>query len=311
MTSAIETTGLSYRASPNFAIQDLSLTVPAGALYGFLGPNGCGKTTTIRLLLGLLRPDAGSVRLLGEPVPQGLPAALARTGVVPDRPHLHPYLTVAESLAFHAAFYPAWDPGWATRLQRDFLLESDRKLAGLSKGEMAKLMFLLALCQRPDLLILDEPMDGLDPVVRRDVLGAMLDYVSTRTGTVFISSHLVHELERFCDWVGVMDAGRLVVELPMAEFRSGNKRIRLSGADAVDPGRASSPPPPFTLLARERDSGALETWVVRGWEPQMTGWFEQEGIVIREVADLDLEDGFVELLRAFRVGEQAQRSDHA
>jgi ABC-2 type transport system ATP-binding protein len=295
VTAAIESKGLSYRASPQFAIENLTLTVPPGALYGFLGPNGCGKTTTIRLLLGLLRPDAGSVRLLGHPVPDALPAALARTGVIPDRPHLHPYLTVSESLAFHRAFYPGWDARWAAELVGEFRLTPEQKLAGLSKGETAKLMMLLALCQKPDLLVLDEPMDGLDPVVRRDVLSALLDYVSTRGATVFVSSHLVHELERFCDWIGVMDRGRLVVELPMDEFRNGNKRIRFAANGVLEPVGA-----PFALLARERDAGALETWVVRGWHPEMTGWFEQQGVAVREVADLDLEDGFVELLRAFR-----------
>jgi ABC-2 type transport system ATP-binding protein len=295
---AIEVQELRYRASPEFAIEDLTLTVPTGALYGFLGPNGCGKTTTIRLLLGLLRRDAGQVRMLGHPVPDELPAALARTGVIPDRPHLHRYLTVAESLAFHRAFYPKWDASWATDLLGEFRLLPHQRLARLSKGEYAKLMMLLALCQRPDLLVLDEPMDGLDPVVRRDVLSALLDYVSNRGATVFVSSHLVHELERFCDWIGVMDRGRLVVELPMNDFRSGNKRIRLAGAGPLEPVDA-----PFTLLARERDAGAVETWVVRGWRPEMTGWFERDGVTVREVTDLDLEDGFVELLRAFRARE--------
>lgn len=298
MSAAIEVEGLRYRASPEFAIEDLTLTVPAGALYGFLGPNGCGKTTTIRLLLGLLRRDAGLVRLLGHAVPEELPAALARTGVIPDRPHLHRYLTVAESLAFHRAFYPKWDAGWATELLGEFRLLPHQRLARLSKGEQAKLMMLLALCQRPNLLVLDEPMDGLDPVVRRDVLSALLDYVSNCGATVFVSSHLVHELERFCDWIGVMDRGRLVVELPMEDFRGGNKRIRLAGAGALTAADA-----PFTLLARERDAGAVETWVVRGWRPEMTGWFERDGVALREVADLDLEDGFVELLRAFRARE--------
>jgi len=302
VSTAIQTQGLSYRPGPDFAIHNLSLNVPAGSLYGFLGPNGCGKTTTIRLLLGLLRPDQGSVRLLDHPVPDGLPAALARTGVIPDRPHLHRYLTVAESLAFHAAFYPGWDHRWAAELLREFRLHAGQKVSRLSKGETAKLMLLLALCQRPDLLVLDEPMDGLDPVVRRDVLAALLDYVSTRNATVFVSSHLVHELERFCDWVGVMDSGRLVVELPMSEFRNGNKRIRLNGGASAEPVGA-----PFTLLSRERESSATETWTVRGWRSEMTGWFEREGLMIREVADLDLEDGFVELLRAFRATEAAPR----
>ena len=295
MSFAIKTTGLGYAASREFAIQDLTLKVPAGALYGFLGPNGCGKTTTIRLLLGLLRPDAGTVRLLDRAVPGGLPDALARTGVVPDRPHLHRYLTVGEALDFHGAFYPGWDDKWARELMGEFRLLPRQKIAGLSKGETAKLMLLLALCQMPELLVLDEPMDGLDPVVRRDVLTALLDYVSRRSATVFVSSHLVHELERFCDWVGVMDRGRLVVELPMEEFRSGNKRIRLHRSGTIEAAGA-----PFTLLAREHEAGDLETWVVRGWQPQMAGWFETTGITVRDVTDLDLEDGFVELLRAFR-----------
>jgi ABC-2 type transport system ATP-binding protein len=205
---------------------------------------------------------------------------------------------VADSLAFHAAFFPQWDARWAAELLGEFRLLPRQRVSRLSKGESAKLMMLLALCQKPELLVLDEPMDGLDPVVRRDVLSALLDYVSTRGATVFVSSHLVHELERFCDWIGVMDRGRLVVELPMGEFRSGNKRIRISGSTGLEPVGA-----PFTLLSREREAGALETWVVRGWRPEMTAWFERDGVALREVSDLDLEDGFVELLRAFRADE--------
>lgn len=298
MSTAIETIGLEYSASKEFAIRDLALKVPTGSLYGFLGPNGCGKTTTIRLLLGLLRPDAGTVRLLGHGIPGELPEALAKTGVVPDRPHLHRYLTVAEAIAFHRVFYPSWDAPWAGELLGEFRLLPGQRISGLSKGETAKLILLLALCQAPDLLVLDEPMDGLDPVVRRDVLSALLDFVSRRGATVFVSSHLVHELERFCDWIGVMDRGRLVVELPMAEFRSGNKRIRLTAAKHIEPAGA-----PFTLLNRDRDSGSVETWVVRGWRPEMTAWFDRTGASVRDVADLDLEDGFVELLRAFRAQE--------
>ena len=298
MSTAIETTGLCFNASRDFAIKDLSLKVPTGALYGFLGPNGCGKTTTIRLLLGLLRPDSGAVRLLGHAVPADLAVALARTGVVPDRPHLHRYLTVGEAIAFHRAFYTTWDAAWATELLGEFRLRPAQKISGLSKGETAKLTLLLALCQTPDLLVLDEPMDGLDPVVRRDVLSALLDYVSRRGATVFVSSHLVHELERFCDWIGVMDRGRLVVELPMTEFRNGNKRIRFTTAAPFEATGA-----PFTLLNRDRDAGSAETWVVRGWRPEMSAWFDRPGVAVREVTDLDLEDGFVELLRAFRAQE--------
>ena len=291
--NAIEVRDLHYRAGKTFEIRDFALNVPTGSFYGFLGPNGAGKTTVIQLLLGLLRPLGGRVAVLGRELPREAPAALARTGYVPERPHLYPTLTVAEALQYHRAFYPSWDGARANELVAQFGLERDQRLQGLSKGEMGKLEMLLALAQRPDLLVLDEPTDGLDPVVRRDALTALLDYVSQHNATVFISSHLVHELERICDWVGVMDRGRLLAEVPMQSFKNGIKRLRVANAPAP------SAQMPFVLLSRETGQ-AVETWIVRGWQPPMTQWFEGSGAALREVIDLDLEEGFVELLRTFR-----------
>ena len=295
MTHAIRTRDLSYSAGAHFEIQNLSLTVPAGAVYGFLGPNGSGKTTTVRLILGLLRPDRGMIEVLGHDVPRQTPAALARIGYVPERPHIYPSLTVAEAMRFHAAFHTRWDAAWASDLAATFLLRGDARVGTLSKGEMGKLMMLLALAQRPELLVLDEPTDGLDPVVRRDMLESVLGYVAEHGATVFISSHLVHELERICDWVGVMDRGRLVAELPMQTFKDGIKRLRIAGAPA-ELGSA-----PFVLLKRDRGLDATEDWIVRGWRPEMRTYIEGAGAAVREVIDLDLEDGFVEMLRAARV----------
>ncbi|MBI4419937.1 MAG: AAA family ATPase, partial [Gemmatimonadetes bacterium] len=195
---------------------------------------------------------------------------------------------------FHAAFYATWDRKWAEDLAGLFGLTRDQPLSRLSKGEMGKLEMLLALAQRPELLMLDEPTDGLDPVVRRDLLAALLDYVSQQNATVFISSHLVHELERICDWVGVMDRGRLVAELPMQSFKNGIKRLRVENAPALVGDT------PFVLLTREPVNGRVETWVVRGWQQPMAQYFDGVGASLREVVDLDLEEGFVELLRTFR-----------
>jgi ABC-type multidrug transport system ATPase subunit len=293
MTNAIETRDLRYCPGKGFELADLSLHVPAGSVYGFLGPNGSGKTTTIRLALGLLRPGGGSLMVLGESMPENAPKVLARVGYVPEQPHLDPTLSVRELLRFQAAFYPTWDAPRAEQLLRQFELDEHRLFGRLSKGQKAKLMILLALAQRGELLVLDEPTDGLDPVVRRDILAALLEYVSQRGATVFISSHLVHELERICDWVAVLDDGRLVIEAAMEQLKNGIKRLRVARPPA-DPGAA-----PFALLAREPD-GAVETWVVRGWDPAMASYFETVGAALEDVIDLDLEDSFVELLRTFR-----------
>jgi len=296
MSNAIETKNLHRSMGKEFEIRDLSLSVPSGSIYGFLGPNGSGKTTTVRLMLGLLRPGGGSIAVLGRPIPSDAPRVLARTGYVPERPHLYPMLTVAEATRYHAAFYATWDARRAEDLAGRFGLNQRLRISRLSKGETGKLMMLLALAQSPDLLVLDEPTDGLDPVVRREVLSALLDYVSQRDATVFISSHLVHELERICDWVGVMDAGRLVAEMPMQTFKNGIKRLRVADA----PSLVSDTP--FVLLAREAGDGLAggEVWVVRGWQDPMKQYFEGVGARLREVVDLDLEEGFIELLRTFR-----------
>jgi ABC-2 type transport system ATP-binding protein len=296
VNSAIELSGVGWKAGRSFELKDVSLRVPAGSIYGFLGPNGSGKTTTIRIFMGMLKPDRGAIQLLSRSVPREMPSILARVGYVPERPHVYPALTVREQVRYHSSFFKLWDEGWAKELMERLTLDPGRKISRMSKGETGKLLMLLALSQRPDLLVLDEPTDGLDPVVRRDVLTAVLDYVSETNATVFISSHLVHELERFCDWVGVMDDGRLVAELPMQAFKNGIKRIKVADAP---PALVDAP---FTLLSREQANGnaSVETWIVRGWHDSMRTYFDGAGIALRDVVDLDLEEGFVELLRSSR-----------
>ena len=297
MNSAIELEGVGWSAGgKGFELQDVSLRVPVGSIYGFLGPNGSGKTTTIRMFMGMMKPARGRISVLGHAVPKEMKRILGRVGYVPERPHVYPALTVGEQIKIHSAHYELWDEGWCKELLGRLNLDPTRKIARMSKGETGKLLLLLALSQRPELLVLDEPTDGLDPVVRRDVLTAVLDYVSEKNATVFISSHLVHELERMCDWVGVMDGGRLVAELPMQHFKNGIKRLRVANA----PERPVEVP--FTLLSRTPDNGrgSMETWIVRDWEAPMRHYFDGVGATVRDVIDLDLEEGFVELLRSAR-----------
>lgn len=299
MTNAIETRKLQYSPGRGFAIGDLDLTVPTGAVYGFLGPNGSGKTTTLRLLLGMLRPQGGTIQVLDGFIPRDTARILARIGYVPEQPHFDVTQTLGDILRFQSAFYPTWDQAFATMQLAEFELDPSHLFGKLSKGQKAKVMMLTALAQRPSLLILDEPTDGLDPVARRDILASLLTYVSDQQATVLISSHLVHELERICDWIGVMDAGRLVAQLPMLKFKRGIKRLRLSSV-ATD-----AAPAPFVRISREA-IGNRETWIVRDWEPEMSDYFSGGVGTLHEVQDLDLEDGFVELLRAFRAERRVQ-----
>lgn len=304
MKYAIELDRVVWSPGDAFRLDELTLRVPRGSIYGFLGPNGSGKTSTVRLFMGMAKPDSGEIRVLDGRVPRDMPHILARVGYVPERPHVYPHLTVDEALRFHAAFHRLWDPHWADELVERLGLDPSRKIARMSKGEVGKLLVSLALAQRPELLVLDEPTDGLDPVVRRDVMTTVLDYVSETGATVFISSHLVHELERICDWVGVMDRGSLVAELPMTDFKNGIKHLRVESR-AVNGVAAPAPAlsePPFVVLERKPANGVSpwETWVVRGWSEEHTHWFADGPARLRDVVDLDLEEGFVELLRSQR-----------
>ena len=285
-----------YRAGKHFALESLDMTVPTGSIYGFLGPNGAGKTTTMRLILGLLAPHGGTIEVLGHPMPRDARIALAKVGVVPERPHVYPTLTVGEAMRLHAAFHRGWDSARAEKLRAQFELLPHQLVGSLSKGQTGKLMMLLALSQTPDLLVLDEPTDGLDPVVRQEVLEALAEFVATKRATVLVSSHLVHEQERICDWVGVMDHGRLIAELPMKDFRNGIKRLRVDARAAASANATA----PFLTVARRPLGDGAEEWLVRNWEPSMHSWFTAAGVPLREVIDLDLEQAFVSLLRAAR-----------
>ena len=296
MTLAVETRGLEYAPGRGFKISNLSMHVPAGSVYGFLGPNGAGKTTTFRLLLGLTPPAAGSITVLGRSMPRDHVAVMARTGYVPERPHLYPTLTVDQALRYHSSFHERWDEAWARDLQRQFSrqrptcrLSIERRNGKADDVAGAGAAARSAGAGRADRWT-------LDPVVRREVLEALLTYVSSHSATVLISSHLVHELERICDWIAVMDRGNLVTELPMQEFKDGIKRLSVFNVPETLVAT------PFTVLNRKRNNGSGEQWLVRGWSSDMRGYFDGGGAALREVVDMDLEDGFVELLRSFRDG---------
>lgn len=234
MTDAIiETEQLckSYKGAP--ALRGLDLAVPAGSIYGFLGRNGAGKTTTIKTLLGLLHADSGSARIFGLPVmdaDRSVPIR-RRIGFVAEDKELYPYMTVGQMIQFTRPFFPKWRSDLERRYLEMFELPLKKKIPDLSKGMRSKLMLLLAIARGAELLILDEPTDGLDPAAIEDVLKELVAVTASSEMTIFFSSHQLAEVERIADHVGIIDKGRLVVSGALDDMKASYRRLHVTLAD--------------------------------------------------------------------------------
>ena len=212
--------GLSRRFRRKLALDQITLEIPRGVVFGLVGENGAGKTTLIKHLLGLLRAESGTVRVFGmDPVKQP-EEVLARIGYLSENRDLPDWMRVRELMLFTQAFFPDWDPAYAEELRNTFDLDPTAKVATLSRGQRAQMGLLLALAHRPDLLLLDEPSSGLDAVVRRDILGAVIRTVADEGRTVLFSSHLLDEVEYVADQVAFLHEGKLVWNGPLQEIKS-------------------------------------------------------------------------------------------
>jgi ABC-2 type transport system ATP-binding protein len=201
---------LSRRFGAKTALEEVSLFVPRGSIFGLVGENGAGKTTLIKHILGLLRAETGTVRVFGhDPVAEPV-SVLGAIGYLSEQPDLPGWMRVEELLRYTQAFYPKWDAAYAEKLRQQFALDPSQRLRTLSKGQRAKAGLLAAQAHRPDLLLLDEPSSGLDPLVRRDILGAVIRTVAEEGRTVIFSSHLLEEIERVSDHIAMLHRGRVV-----------------------------------------------------------------------------------------------------
>ncbi len=207
---AIRTSNLTKDYASVRALEGLNLQVPRGSIFGFLGPNGAGKTTTIRLLLGLIFPTAGQAEVLGED-PFTSTSYKERVGYVSENRIFYESFKVCELIAFTKDCYPHWSKEREEKLLELFEIPLNQKVKNLSKGMKSQLAFLLAFCPQPELLILDEPTEGMDPLVRRDFLATLLSAEHIEGTTVFISSHLLNEVERVAEYVGLLHQGKLVL----------------------------------------------------------------------------------------------------
>jgi ABC-2 type transport system ATP-binding protein len=252
--NVVEIRGLTRHFEKKSALNNVTLNVPAGRVFGLVGENGAGKTTLIKHILGLLKAQRGSVRVCGfDPVADPV-SVLSRIGYLSENRDLPTWMRVEELLRYTQAFYPNWDTAYAEELRREFDLDPAAKIKTLSRGESAKAGLLLALAFRPELLLLDEPSSGLDPKVRRDILEAIIRTVADEGRTVLFSTHLLDEVERVADDVAMMFDGQIVVEGALDTVKESHHRLVLHFDKAQD----SPPALPGTLSI----SGSGYEWTV-------------------------------------------------
>jgi len=230
--AVVAVNGLSRRFGAKTVLDEVSLYVPRGGVFGLVGENGAGKTTLIKHMLGLLRAESGSVRVFGrDPVADPV-GVLSGIGYLSEQPELPGWMRVEELLRYTQAFYPNWDRGYAEELRVQFGLDPNQRIKTLSKGQRAKAGLLAAQAYRPKLLLLDEPSSGLDPMVRRDILEAVIRTVADEGRTVFFSSHLLEEIERVSDQIAMLHHGRIIFCGSLDEIKAQHRRFTLHFANA-------------------------------------------------------------------------------
>ena len=263
------------------ALDGLTLTVPKGAVYGLVGPNGAGKSTAIRHITGVYRCDSGEVTLNGEKVYENTKVK-ETIGYIPDEIFFFPTATLEDMRKFYRGLYPKFDDTLFERLKEVFKLPEKTPIRRYSKGMQKQAAFQLTLCCRPEVLILDEPVDGLDPVMRRQVMSLILSDVAEHGTTVLISSHNLRELEDVCDHVGIMDHGKMLLERSLADMQGSTVKVQLVGEI-----------PAGLEVLHETASGRLKTLVVRGSAEEVPRKIAAENPAYFDVLPLSLEEIFI------------------
>ena len=263
------------------ALDELNMTVPQGAVYGLVGPNGAGKSTAIRHMTGIYRPDSGSVTIGAQSVYEN-PAVKNTIGYIPDDIFYFPSATMEDMKHFYKGMYKTFDENLFERLFDAFQLPKKTPIRRYSKGMQKQAAFHLTLCTHPELLILDEPVDGLDPVMRRQVMSLILSDVAEHGTTVLISSHNLRELEDVCDHVGIMDHGKMLLEKSLADMQGVTHKLQIVG----------DVPEKLDIL-HESSSGRLKTLIVRGKLYEIQAKAAAAKPVYFDVLPLSLEEIFI------------------
>ena len=269
------------------ALDSLNMTVPKGAVYGLVGPNGAGKSTIIRHLAGIYRQDSGEVLLDGQPVYEN-PAVKRRMTVIGDDWYYFPQANIREMARFFAGLYPAFSWERYEQLKQVFPLDEKMMLRRMSKGMQKQAAFWLAVCCMPEYLILDEPVDGLDPVMRRQVWSLLLGDVSERGTTVLVSSHNLRELEDVCDHVGILNRGQVLLERSLSDLQDNTVKLQVAYAGVTEPMLPSE----LNILHRSH-VGRVYTYIVRGSRAEILRRMEITEPILLESIPLTLEEIFI------------------
>ena len=268
------------------ALDNLTLTVPQGAVYGLVGPNGAGKSTAIRHLTGVYRPDSGTVQVDGQPVYEN-PAVKSDIGYIPDEIFFFPSATMEDMRRFYKGLYPRFDEDLYRRLYDIFRLPKNGQIRRFSKGMQKQAAFHLALAMRPKVLILDEPVDGLDPVMRRQVMSLILSDVAEYGTTVLISSHNLRELEDVCDHVGIMDHGHVLLERSLAQLQDNMVKMQVVFPDGVNEVPADLP------VLHASKIGRVHTLIMRMNAEEATERLMAYSPLLADAVPLTLEEIFI------------------
>lgn len=269
------------------ALDGLTMTVPPGAVYGLVGPNGAGKSTIIRHLAGIYRQDSGEVLLDGQPVYED-PAVKRRMTVIGDDWYYFPQANIREMAHFFAGLYPAFSWERYEKLKQVFPLDEKMMLRRMSKGMQKQAAFWLTVCCMPEYLILDEPVDGLDPVMRRQVWSLLLGDVAERGTTVLVSSHNLRELEDVCDHVGILDHGRVLLERSLSDLQDNTVKLQVAYPGVTEPVL----PAEMQILHRSH-VGRVYTYIVRGSREDILRRMQITEPVLLESIPLTLEEIFI------------------
>ena len=270
------------------ALDGLTMTVPQGSIYGLVGPNGAGKSTILRHLCGVYRPNSGTITVEGQPIYEN-PDIKARMVVIPDEVYYYGSSSVRDMMKFYRGMYPTFSMERFEKLAEAFPeVDLRRPIRRMSKGMQKQAAFWLAMSCRPDYLLLDEPVDGLDPVMRRQVWSLLMGDVAERGTTVVVSSHNLRELEDVCDHVGILNHGRVVIERSLSQLQGNTVKLQVAFPDGVQPGL-----PQGMEILHQSQLGRVYTYIVRGSVEDVRARVETVKPLFVEALPLSLEEIFI------------------